>query len=92
MASIGYLLMTEFHSEASTSGDNYERKFAFDSAEGMVNNFLHGRTAEECLTLTKQVISEWTTDENHSTEEQEAFKDALMIIDLFAEQYNLELN
>jgi hypothetical protein len=92
MASIGYLLMTEFHSEASTAGDNYGRKFAFDSAEGMVNNFLHGHTTQECLSLTKQVITEWTTDESHSTEEQEAYKDALIIINLFAEQYNLELN
>lgn len=92
MASIGYILMTEFHLEASNSGDNYDRKFAFDSAEGMVNNFLHGHTAEECFNLTRQVIADWTTDAHHTPEEREALKDAIVILDLLAEQYNITIN
>ena len=91
MASISYLLMNEFHAEAKTAGNNYDRKFVFDDAEGMVNNFLHGHSAVECLSLTRKVIAGWTEDETRNSIELEAIADALMIIDLFAEQYELTL-
>ena len=91
MASVPYLLMNEFHSEAQSAGDNYDRKFVFDDAEGMVNNFIHGRSADECFSLTRKVIAGWAKDESRNNAEHEAIADALVVIDIFAEQYGLTL-
>ena len=91
MANLGYLLMTELHSEATAADENYERKSAFEDAENMVNNFLHGRSGIECLTLTKKVIVDWISEGDRSDEEKLAFGDALIILDILAEQYDIAI-
>lgn len=96
MPSIPYLLMREYddmaHGERALG--NYERAFVFGSAEGMVNNFLHGNTAAECLRLTKQTFLATVNDHHDmlTEDEAEAYADAVIVLDIFAEQYRLDIS
>ena len=94
MASIPYLLMQEFHAERERSlgYGKFERMFIFDSAEGMVNNFLHGRTPLECLTLTKKAFTSTLDDSklDLTAEERLAYKDAIEMLDVFVLEHGLD--
>jgi len=93
VASIPYLLMTEFYdmSRAALKDENYDANQAFSSAESLTNNYLHGRTPAVCLGLTKNAILSIIESDDHTPEEVEAYKEAIIVIDIFAEQYGLEL-
>lgn len=96
MASIPKELMDEFHSMALKARENegYVRSMVFDNAEGMVNNFLHGRPAAEVLSLTKKAFESTIADERIplDDEEKDAYREAIAIIDTFAELYELNLS
>jgi hypothetical protein len=89
MASIGYLLMNEFHAEAKAekARGNFDRAFIFDHAENTVNNFLHGRTPSECLSLVKNVLANPPREIELNDAELAAYADAVII----AEQYHVTL-
>lgn len=95
MPSIGYLLMTEFNAlaqaELAKPTPNYDRKIAFNDAENMVNNFIHGNTAEDVLRLTRQALQSNIDSGNYGQDEAEAILEAILMIDLFAEQYHLDI-
>jgi hypothetical protein len=96
MASIPKELMDEFHSMAvkAREDDSYLRGIVFNNAEGMVNNFLHGRPPAEVLSLTKKAFESTIVDERIPLDEEEkdAYREAIAIIDTFAELYELTLN
>lgn len=96
MASIPKELMDEFHSMAlkAREDDSYLRGIVFDNAEGMVNNFLHGRPAAEVLSLTKKAFESTIADTRIPLDEEEkdAYREAITVIDTFAELYELTLN
>lgn len=97
MASIPKELMDEFHSMAvKAREENWRssRGIVFDNAEGMVNNFLHGRPPAEVLSLTKKAFERTITDTRIPLDEEEkdAYREAIAVIDTFAELYELTLN
>jgi len=90
MASITYQLMTDFYAEnkAALAVNNFDRANAFSDAENMVNNFLHGHTPGDCLRLTKVALAPKEGD-GRTEGEKEALQEAILLIDLYIEQFNL---
>jgi hypothetical protein len=93
MASIPKLLMDEFYSmnRDALKEEQYDRAQAFSSAENAVNNVMHGLQPALVLSLVKATLSSLTTEESLPEAEREAFAEAVIVVDIFAEQYNLEL-
>ncbi len=81
MASLAYQLMTLFHEEAVSSQD-FERRFAFDTAESAVNNVHHGRPPQEWLPLVKSTLQELSLMEGTSVQEAVAYGDAILLLEL----------
>lgn len=96
MASIPKELMDEFHSMAlkAREDEGYVRGMVFNNAEGMVNNFLHGRPPAEVLSLTKKAFESTIVDERIPLDEEEkdAYREAIAVIEVFADLYELTLN
>jgi len=93
MASIPKLLMDEFYAmerEALAEG-NYDRSTAFSSCESMVNNFLHGREPRITLSFCRKIFLENSLNESFEADTRKAYEEAVMVVDLFAEQYGLTL-
>jgi hypothetical protein len=94
MASITKLLMDEFDEmrRAALTTDDFARANVFADSEAMVNNIMHGRMPGEVLGRCKRIFVERIEDmDNLDAYEREAYVDSLIIIDLFAEQYGLDL-
>ena len=94
MAQLSYLVMTEYHNEAEASGENFSRRFAFQSAESMVNNLHHGRPDQIWMKCVLDAFASTLSDSRITpldADEREAYNDAIMIIEIFAEQHGVQL-
>jgi len=93
MASIPKLLMDEFYSmeRAAINEEKYDRAQAFSASENAVNNVMHGLPPALVLSLVKVTLTSLSTDERFPEAEREAFAEAVIVVDIFAEQYNLTL-
>jgi len=93
MASIPKLLMDEFYSmeRAALAESNYGAAQVFSSCESMVNNLLHGRHPAEVLGRCRKIFEENAQNERFEEGSRAAYAEAVIVVDLFAEQYGLEL-
>lgn len=94
MASIPKLLMDELYSleREALAKENYGRAQAFSSCESMVNNFHHGREVRITLSLCRKVfLDNSQAAELFDAAELSAYAEAVILVDLFAEQYGMTL-
>lgn len=95
MASIPKLLMDEFYGmeREALELEAYGRAQAFSSCESMVNNLLHGRHPAETLSQCRKIFEENSQNaEFFDGDERAAYAEAVIVVDIFAEQYDLELD
>jgi len=93
MASIPKLLMDEFYAmeRAALDAEDYDRSTAFSSCESMVNNFMHGREPRITLSFCRKIFLENSLNEDFEAGSREAYAEAVIVVDIFADQYGLKL-
>jgi hypothetical protein len=85
MASTAYLLMQEFAAEATRAGKegDFERKFVYDNAEGLVNNVMHGRPFPEVASTVRAALLGNAQRERAGETERQHYLEAVELLDLF---------
>lgn len=91
MATPGYLLMNEFHSESKKAKkeDMMDRGFVFDNAESVVNNFHHGEPVKVWLPKVREALSENAVREGVLEQEAKAYQDAIEMVEVFGLDYEV---
>lgn len=90
MASLSKQLMDTFYARAKEykAEGEYGKGFVFDSCEGMVNNFLHGRPFAETAQLTRNVLEQNSKAEFLDDEERATYAEAVKILDAFVKEHS----
>lgn len=89
MASLSKQLMDVYYArgkEYKAAGD-FGKGLVFDSCEGMVNNFLHGRPFAETAQLVRAALDGNAHADFLDDEERAAYAEAVTMLDKFAAEH-----
>lgn len=93
MANLSKELMDVFHHlrTACAGEGDFEGAMVFDSCENMVNNLMHGRPFKEIYPTLRNIFVENSEQSFTTPAEKVHYENAIMWLDLFAEDHGVTL-